>query len=205
MASAYLQTLERLRDSVEEVGFGALLESEEVDLELEARLEPLKQELLSYLAQSTLVTYVTKQEVYYSSKILRTIVESGELSFENQRALVEMVLGIHADLKQNVNRFLMKRVVKPIVAENEVLRAELKEKFGRDIIEENLFSQEELALEILAQMFPKGKMGSREAKSIDLVEAREGIVEGKVERDPTKRRLSKERNMRQRARANARR
>lgn len=182
---AYVEVLRTLESSVRGFGFGALLEDAKLRPELEAKLEPVKQQLLGYFSANLTHYYLTGIDVLHSPTILRDIVATQSLSQENQRMLLDLVVDVHVKSKMNINDFLMENVVKPILRSNETLRFEYLQMLGLDLAERPLFSEEELFREKSEELVVSRE--GQEGKIIDLVEAREGVEGGRaidVREDP---------------------
>ncbi|MBI3018812.1 MAG: hypothetical protein HYY61_02860 [Deltaproteobacteria bacterium] len=183
---AYVEALRTLESNVRGFGFGALLEDARVRPEMEAKLEPLKQQLLGYFSENLTLYYLTGTDVLLSPTILRDIVATQNLSQENQKMLLDLVVDIHVKSQMNINDFLMENVVKPLLRGNEALRFEYLEALGLDLTEKPLFSEEELfrerSEELARDANSRGVIDreGQEGKIIDLVEAREGVEAGRA-------------------------
>ena len=190
--NAYLTALENIKNAGG-LGFGAILENERSRSQSEEKLEPVKQRLLGIFSGSLMMSYVNGEEVFYSAGLLQRMVESGELSIDTQRTLLNMTFQVHAMSKQAVSSFLLNNIIKPLLERNETLRAEFTEKLGVDLVE--MVESRRLMRERMAEAKP--------VETIDLVEAREGEIreskkveetrEGKPEKAAARRRLERPR------------
>ena len=193
-ARAFMKALERLQYALPETGFSALLEDQRIKEEVKTKFEPHKQELLRFFSLSLVTLYLSGMEVFHSPEFLQQVVSGNHLSEENQGLLLDAIVKVYAFNLQNVSPFLLENIVKPLLSRNPSLRQAYAEKLGKDIAIEPLFQAQDLSEEVSRETaMERVRLLQTLGISVDLVESREGIIEGKPEKARKSNRSSRSR------------
>ena len=181
VGGSFLDALERLDERMIRAGFGGLLSEDALRARIGERFEHSKQAFLEFLSGGALQSYFSGLEVFYASELLTRLVDSGHLSREVEIFMVSYIAHVCKANGIEANSFLKERVLEPILSRNQSLVGQLEGLSGSVTIvkKEGLpISKEMTQEELLKQELDFLKAVN---SPIDLIETREGLVEGRPE------------------------
>jgi len=179
---AYIDAAERASNRADTFGFTPYRSTDAQAEALEAKVLPLKHELLNIWSLTLLMYFVKKLESFDTSMLLRRMVQSGHLCAKSEAELVEAVIKTHLTRGENVGRFLRDNVVAPILARQPELYRKLCVALKKDVIKDKLFDHLEFAnLEPREAMMEQVRMLRAVGIEVNIVASREGVIEGRPE------------------------